>query len=73
MARSLVTCNPFRGISSLGDEMERLFDNVSGRYPRERVEAVWGLPVGGCCFRAAAWLTPARLNLYSFPDVNTRR
>jgi HSP20 family protein len=25
--------------------MERFFDNVSGRYPRERVEAVWGPPV----------------------------
>jgi HSP20 family protein len=25
--------------------MERFFDNVSGRYPRERIEAVWGPPV----------------------------
>lgn len=45
MARNLVTWDPFREISSLRDEMERLFDNASGRYPRERVEAVWGPPV----------------------------
>ncbi len=42
MARNLVAWDPFREISSLRDEMERFFDSVSGRYPRERVETIWG-------------------------------
>ncbi len=41
MARNLVTWDPFREMTSMRDEMERLFDNMLGRYPRERADAFW--------------------------------
>ncbi len=45
MARNLMTWDPFREVSLLRDEMERFFDSLSGRYPRERTEVIWGPPV----------------------------
>lgn len=41
MSRNLVTWDPFRDMTSMRDEMERLFDNMLGRYPRERAESFW--------------------------------
>ena len=41
MARDLVTWDPFRGMSTMREDMERLFDPMLNRYPRERVQAVW--------------------------------
>jgi len=41
MARNLVTWDPLREMTSIREEMERLFDTMTGRYPRERAEAFW--------------------------------
>jgi HSP20 family protein len=41
MARNLVTWDPFRELTSMREDMERLFDSMAGRYPREHVEALW--------------------------------
>ncbi len=41
MARNLMTWDPFREVSTMREDMERLFDSMLSRYPRERVQAVW--------------------------------
>ena len=41
MAKQIATWNPFRDITSLRDDMDRLFDSMLGRYPTERPEAFW--------------------------------
>jgi HSP20 family protein len=41
MARNLVTWDPFREMTSIREDMERLFDTMTGRYPRERSEGFW--------------------------------
>ena len=41
MARNLVTWDPFREMSTMREDMERLFDTMVGRYPRERTEGFW--------------------------------
>ncbi|MEO0081044.1 MAG: Hsp20/alpha crystallin family protein [candidate division WOR-3 bacterium] len=41
MAKQIATWNPFRDITSLRDEMDRLFDSMLGRYPVERPEPFW--------------------------------
>jgi len=33
--------DPFRDVSTMREDMERLFDSMLSRYPRERVQAVW--------------------------------
>lgn len=45
MSKNLVRWDPFREMSSLRDDMERLFDSVYGRYPRERSEISWAPPL----------------------------
>ena len=41
MARNLIAWDPFREVSTMREDMERLFDSMLSRYPRERVQAVW--------------------------------
>jgi len=41
MARNLMAWDPFRDVSTMREDMERLFDSMLSRYPRERVQAVW--------------------------------
>lgn len=41
MAKHLTPWDPFREIVSLRDELDRLFDSVFGRFPRERGESYW--------------------------------
>jgi len=41
MSRNLVTWDPFREVSTMRDDMERFFDSMLGRYPRERAQALW--------------------------------
>ena len=41
MARNLMTWDPFREMSTMREDMERLFDSMLGRYPREREQALW--------------------------------
>jgi HSP20 family protein len=36
-----MTWDPFREVSTMREDMERLFDSMLSRYPRERVQAVW--------------------------------
>jgi HSP20 family protein len=45
MARNLISWDPFRDVSAMREDMERLFDSMVSRYPRERVQAVWAPPV----------------------------
>ncbi|MEO0070648.1 MAG: Hsp20/alpha crystallin family protein [candidate division WOR-3 bacterium] len=45
MAKHLTTWDPFREMVSLRDELDRLFDSVFGRFPRERGEAYWTPPL----------------------------
>ncbi|HDQ99820.1 MAG TPA: Hsp20/alpha crystallin family protein [candidate division WOR-3 bacterium] len=45
MAKNLVRWDPFREVTSLRDDIERLFDSVYGRYPRERSEISWAPPL----------------------------
>ncbi len=41
MSRDLMAWDPFRDVSTMREDMERLFDSMLSRYPRERVQAVW--------------------------------
>ena len=41
MARNLMTWDPIREMSTMREDMERLFDSMLGRYPREREQALW--------------------------------
>lgn len=41
MARNLMTWDPLREVSTMREDMERLFDSMLGRYPREREQALW--------------------------------
>ena len=41
MARNLMTWDPLRDVSTMREDMERLFDSMLGRYPREREQALW--------------------------------
>lgn len=41
MARNLIVWDPFREVSTMREDMERLFDSMLSRYPRERAQAVW--------------------------------
>ena len=45
MAKQMVRWDPFHEISSVRDDMERLFDTFYGRYPRERAEINWAPPL----------------------------
>lgn len=45
MAKQITTWDPFREIVSLRDELDRLFDSVFGRLPRERAETYWAPPL----------------------------
>jgi HSP20 family protein len=45
MAKHLTTWDPFREMVSLRDELDRLFDSVFGRVPRERGETYWAPPL----------------------------
>lgn len=45
MAKNLVRWDPFSEVNSLREDMERLFDSVYGRYPRERAEISWAPPL----------------------------
>lgn len=45
MAKHLSTWDPFREMVSLRDELDRLFDSVFGRFPRERGEIYWAPPL----------------------------
>jgi len=44
MAKNLIRWDPWHEMSSLRDDMDRLFDSMTGRYPRER-EALWAPPL----------------------------
>ena len=41
MARNLIAWDPLREVSTMREDMERLFDSMLSRYPRERAQAVW--------------------------------
>jgi HSP20 family protein len=41
MARNLMPWDPIREMSTMREDMERLFDSMLGRYPREREQALW--------------------------------
>lgn len=41
MPKDLAKWDPFRDVFSLRTEMDRFFDTMLGRYPRERVEGLW--------------------------------
>jgi HSP20 family protein len=41
MPKEITKWDPFRDFSTLRSEMERVFDSMLGRYPRERVEGLW--------------------------------
>lgn len=41
MPKDITKWDPFREFSTLRSEMERVFDSMLGRYPRERVEGLW--------------------------------
>jgi len=41
MARNLMTWDPLREMSTMREDMERLFDSMLGRYPRDREQALW--------------------------------
>lgn len=41
MARNLMTWDPFREMSTMREDMERIFDSMLGRYPRECEQALW--------------------------------
>jgi HSP20 family protein len=41
MAKEITKWDPLRDFSNLRSEMERVFDTMLGRYPRERVEGLW--------------------------------
>jgi len=41
MSRNLMTWDPFHEVSTMRDDMERFFDSMLGRYPRERAQTLW--------------------------------
>ncbi len=41
MARNRMTWDPIREMSTMREDMERLFDSMLGSYPREREQALW--------------------------------
>lgn len=41
MTRNIMTWDPFREVSTMREDMERLFDSMLGRFPREREQALW--------------------------------
>lgn len=41
MPKDITKWDPFREFSTLRSEMERVFDSMLGRYPRDRVEGLW--------------------------------
>jgi HSP20 family protein len=41
MTRNLMTWDPIREMSTMREDMERLFDSMLGRYPRKRGQALW--------------------------------
>ena len=41
MPKDITKWDPFRDVFSIRTEMDRLFDTMLGRYPRERVEGLW--------------------------------
>ncbi len=41
MPKEIAKWDPFRDFSLLRSEMDRLFDTMLGRYPRERAEGLW--------------------------------
>jgi HSP20 family protein len=41
MPKDITKWDPFREFSTLRNEMERVFDSMLGRYPRDRVEGLW--------------------------------
>jgi len=41
MSRNLMTWDPFREVSTMREDMDRFFDTMLGRYPRERMQALW--------------------------------
>lgn len=41
MPKDITKWDPFREFSTLRSEMERVFDSMLGRYPRERIEGLW--------------------------------
>ncbi|MEO0073937.1 MAG: Hsp20/alpha crystallin family protein [candidate division WOR-3 bacterium] len=41
MAKNLSIWDPFREVASLREDMDRLFDSMIGRWPRERTETLW--------------------------------
>ncbi len=41
MPKEIAKWDPFRDFSLLRSEMDRLFDTMLGRYPRERTEGLW--------------------------------
>ena len=41
MPKEMSKWDPFREFSLLRTEMDRLFDSMLGRYPRERIEGLW--------------------------------
>lgn len=45
MARNLTIWDPFRDVSTMREDMERLFDSMISHYPRERGQAVWAPPI----------------------------
>lgn len=45
MAKHITTWDPFREVSSIRDELDRFFDSVFGRFPRERGETFWAPPI----------------------------
>ncbi len=45
MAKHITTWDPFREVSSIRDELDRFFDSLFGRFPRERGETFWAPPI----------------------------
>lgn len=41
MAKNISVWDPIREVGSLRDEMDRFFDAMLGRWPRERMETFW--------------------------------
>lgn len=41
MARNLMAWDPFREMSTMREDTERIFDSMLGRYQREREQALW--------------------------------
>jgi HSP20 family protein len=41
MSRNLMTWDPLHEVSTMREDMDRFFDTMLGRYPRERVQVLW--------------------------------